>query len=83
MADQFVVFYLTPGMQPPNDGLATGIALSDGGIMWKGADTDTFPTVDPKADESYTAKGAHSATVAEISEYEQILVDMENSPEDI
>lgn len=82
MADQYVVFYLTPGMQPPNDGLATGIALSDGGIVWKGTDADIFPTVDPKAGENYAAKGSHTASTEEISEYEQVLVNMQNPIEE-
>lgn len=82
MADQYVVFYLTPGMQPPDDGLATGVVLADGGIMWKGTDADNFPMVDPKAGENYNAKGAHPASQAEIDDYNQTLVDMQNSPEE-
>lgn len=78
MANQHIVFYLTPGMQPPNDGFATGVALLDGGIIWKATDSDTFPTTDPMANQNYAAKGAHSASQEEIDEYNQILIDMQN-----
>lgn len=81
MADQYVIFYLVPGMQPPDDLLPTGIPLSDGGIVWKGIDTDTFPINDPKAGENYVSHGSHAASQEEIDEYAQILIDIANEEE--
>ena len=72
IANQYRVFYLTPGRIPPPG--STGIALADGGIVWNG-ESGTFPDIadlgthfdsDPTFDTTFT----HSlATQGEIDEY--------------
>jgi hypothetical protein len=64
MADEVKIFYLSPGMAAPDDGFATGHALSDGGIVWSGT-AGTFPSVDPAAGYTYVV---HDATETELIE---------------
>ena len=64
MADEVKVFYLSPGMAAPDDGFATGHALTDGGVVWSGT-AGQFPTQDPAGGYSYIV---HDATQAELDE---------------
>ena len=70
MANVYVKFKLTPGMSPPADGYATGIAFDGDWICWYGPE-GTFPTNDPASSSPFTQAAMNQT---DIDAYDAALI---------